>query len=103
MSLACLIGDGACGAPAPASGFSEASLRAEGEGVIGRVRAQWKLTSSPLQRSLPPLPQLQSRRGFKLGDGLFRARDLDRGHAHFARGLQVDAEVVEIDAIAGID
>src|SRR5258705_7333232 len=49
------------------------------------------------------LAQLQSRRLLKLGDRLRRIGDLDGGHAHLARRLQVDAEIVEIDASVGID
>src|SRR5436309_273688 len=47
--------------------------------------------------------QYQHCRRLKFGDGLRRIDDLDRGHAHFARRLQVDAEIVEIDAMFGID
>src|SRR5438034_5973389 len=47
--------------------------------------------------------QYQPCRRFKFGDGLRRADDLDRGHAHFARRLQVDAEIVKIDATCGVD
>src|SRR6476620_10972467 len=47
--------------------------------------------------------QHQSCRLLKLGDGLRRVEHLDCDHAHFARRLQVDAEIVEIDASLGID
>ena len=46
------------------------------------------------------LAQRQPRRRLEFGERLRRAHHLDRGHAHLARGLQIDAEIVEIDAFA---
>jgi hypothetical protein len=43
------------------------------------------------------------RRGIRLGDGPRRIEGLDGGHAHVARRLQVDAEVVEIDVSSRIE
>ena len=40
---------------------------------------------------------------FEFGDGGFGGADLDGGHAHRLRGLQVDAQVVEKHALARLD
>ena len=49
------------------------------------------------------LPKRQLCRRLELRDGLRRVEHLDGGHAHLARGLQIDAEIVKIDAVPGID
>src|SRR5579871_416381 len=49
------------------------------------------------------LAQLHAGRHFKFGDRLRAVDYLDRGHAHGARGLQVDAEIVKIHAMLRID
>src|SRR3981081_2043938 len=64
-----------------------------------RATSTWWSASCKIQS----LAQHQARRRFQFGDGLLRVEHLDGGHAHVARRLQVDAEIVEIDGRPRID
>src|ERR1700754_2260924 len=69
-----------------------------------KVPGARNLQAKPIGKNLSRyLPEWQPRRCFEITDRLRRVKHLDRGHAHLARRLQVDAEVVEIDAMPGID
>src|SRR5207245_5611268 len=62
-------------------------------------------SSSSLVRSAADAGRAQGEANdrLELGDGGVGIDDLDGGHAHGARGLQVAADVVEEDGLGGLD
>src|SRR6516165_11262575 len=65
------------------------------------IRGTWSRQSESSEAAELSLTQRQPRCGLELGDRLLRIRNLYLGHAHLPRRLQVDAEIVEIDAFFG--
>src|SRR5271167_3288786 len=81
------------------------NLSTDAESLDARVarKSSAQLRWAQIVESWPArqLRQFHSGGGFELGDRLRTTLDLDGSHAHRARGLQVAAEVVEIDARGG--
>src|SRR5262245_49113961 len=76
--------------------------------LVCAMEVDFPSTTSPCGYGSRPSPgrrsaQRQSRCRLELADRLRGAQHLDRRHPHLARGLEVDAEVVEIDALLRID
>src|SRR3989338_1220210 len=79
------------------------------EAVLEQVARQSKTGRQDIRAQSAPGPvcgallKNQIRRRRQFGQGLVDAADLDRPHAQHRRRLAVDAQVVEVDAIGGVD
>ena len=86
-----------CGLVAPVRGERGIGGHARSRARCAPVRA-WRTRAAP-----SAAPAKSERRRVELGERVVGIDDLDRGHAHRARRLEVDAEVVEEHGLGRVD